>query len=466
MPKCFKHIALIGLLAVVIVACTDVDLCEEGYHPHMATVTVRFHWPAEFESDKPDSMNIVASRLMNTWRTHGVADTETGFAWNGTLPEGFVIPEAEPEPEPEPEIPENPESPENPENPESPETPEGSENPEGSEGTENPEGTETPEDSNDNDNDVDVNIDVDNEDNIDTPQEDEEIVIDPRTPFRLKGGEYSMMTINAYENVEIVGIKRYLDDKTYHVDSLELTPMITPRNMLSDLQSVDLPDFNPKFKYVPNIGRVFFDVQHGINIKTGQDEVIDFYPEPISRPITVRFRIRLELGEEWERYDNLQIDSIVGEISGICGHMNLMNHNVSIDETYRIIYRPHRIDGPTGGNGTQTWESTFHTLGLIPSYDAEYTNGPGIIQLAVFASITMPSGKKKQRVYYAGGNPRQDFIDARVLEQRADGLFYLSSIEPLLIDLSHDLVIDGTDILNYEQGNIWFKAGETIDIDG
>lgn len=453
MPKYFKHIALYCLLTIVIVACTDVELCDEGYHPHMATISVRFHWPAEFESDKPDSMNIVASRLMNTWRTHGVADTETGFAWNSTLPDGFVIPE--PEPEPEPELPENPEG------PEAPETPENSEDSDNNESSEDNEDTENTEDS-----DIDIDVDTSPEDDENSEIEEEEIIIDPRTPFRLKGGEYSMMTINAYENVEIVGIKRYLDDKTYHVDSLELTPMITPRNLVSDLQNVDLPDFNPKYKYVPNIGRVFFDVQHGINIETGKEEVIDFYPEPISRPITIRFRIRMELGEEWERYKDLRIDSIVGEISGICGHMNLMNHNVSIDETYRIIYRPHHIDGPTTGNGTQTWESTFHTMGLIPSYDAEYTNGPGIIQLAVFASVTMPSGKTKQRVYYAGANPRQDFIDARVLEQRADGLFYLSSIEPLLIDLSQELIIDGTDILNYEQGNIWFKAGETIDIDG
>lgn len=449
MPKCFKHIALNCLLAIILIACTDVELCEENYHPHMATITVRFHWPTEFESEKPDSMNIVASRLMNTWRTHGVADTETGFAWNSTLPEGFIIPEEKPEPIPIPEP--------------TPE-PDIQENPNESEDTEN-------NDDSNNEENNDVEVEVDSGENTEGDKEEEEnkgeeIIIDPRTPFLLKGGEYSMMTINAYENVEIVGIKRYLDDKTYHVDSLELTPMITPRNLVSDLQNVDLPDFNPKYKYVPNIGRVFFDVQHGVNIETGKDEVIDFYPEPISRPITVRFRIRMELGEEWDRYQDLKIDSIVGEISGICGHMNLMNHNVSIDETYRIIYRPHHIDGPTTGGGTQTWESTFHTLGLIPSYDAEYTNGPGIIQLAIFASVTMPSGKTKQRVYYAGANPRQDFIDARVLEQRVDGLFYLSSIEPLLIDLSQELVIDGTDILNYEQGNIWFKAGETIDIDG
>ncbi|MBE6288502.1 MAG: hypothetical protein E7099_10035 [Mediterranea massiliensis] len=453
MIRKFGHIVLCVVMTAL-TACTEVELCEEDFHPHLATITVRYHWNAGDEATAPDSMNIIASRLMNTWRAHGVADTKTGYAWNGTLPTGTVLPDRP-----------NPEEPE--EEPSDQPTDDTTGSDDTTEGETGGNGGGTDVDLTRNDNgDVDVEVEGDN-DTPDTPE------ADPRAPFRLKGGEYSMVTINAFKNLSIRPLQEYLDNKPMDIDTLELVPIIMPRNEVPDLRGLNLPDFNPKYKYVPNIGRVFFDVQRGINIETGKEATIDFYPQPISRAITIRFDVELLTGNMADGYTSVQIDSIVGEISGICGHMNLMNHNVDIENIYRIIYRPTCAEQcivQTGTTGrTFTWDGTFHTMGLVPSYNKDYTTGPGIMQLAVFASITWQGsdGKehKKHRIYYAGANPREDFINAQILEVRSDGKYYLSNTEDLLIILSAPLQIDGSDILNYEEENIWFKAGETIDID-
>ena len=55
-----------------IFACTSVELCPETEHPHAATIQAQFNW-GKYDNEKPGQMNIVASRILNTWRAHGIS---------------------------------------------------------------------------------------------------------------------------------------------------------------------------------------------------------------------------------------------------------------------------------------------------------------------------------------------------------------------------------------------------------
>ena len=72
------RILLVALMALPMLwACTDVDLCNEGEHPHRAGV---FY---EFQNAKtlPDSMMVLANRVLNLWKGTMKVKTSTGTGY-------------------------------------------------------------------------------------------------------------------------------------------------------------------------------------------------------------------------------------------------------------------------------------------------------------------------------------------------------------------------------------------------
>ena len=280
------------------------------------------------------------------------------------------------------------------------------------------------------------------------PQEDG---TEAAVPFKMRGGEYTLISINDYDGVSIDNLETFLTDPRADADTLFQRLMETPREELPELRGVNLPDFNPAYHYVPNIGRVFYSLERDIRITTGQAEVLHIAPTPISQSITIKFNIRT--------VGDVVVDSLIAEMSGVCGRMNIAKAYLDTTELYRIIFRP-TIEQTEPNLLTCT--ANFHALGIIPSPVDSYLNGPGILQVAIYAS----SGDKK-RIFHAGNNPRQDLLDADLTEKREDGLTYMKQTDPVEITLSGELVIDAEHIINKEDSNFdtWFDNDTNIDVD-
>lgn len=270
-------------------------------------------------------------------------------------------------------------------------------------------------------------------------------------PFKMRGGEYTLISINDYDRVSIDNLETFLTDPQADADTLFLRLMETPREELPELRGVNLPDFNPGYRYVPNIGRVFYSLERNIRITTGQTEVLHIAPTPISQSITIKFNIRT-IGD-------VVVDSLIAEMSGVCGRMNIAKAYLDTTQLYRIIFRP-TIEQTAPDLLTCT--SNFHALGIIPSPVDSYLNGPGILQVAIYAS----SGNKK-RIFHAGNNPRQDLLDADLTEKLEDGRTYMKQTDPVEIILSGELVIDANHIVNQDDSNFdtWFDSNINIDVD-
>ncbi|WP_288314610.1 hypothetical protein [uncultured Mediterranea sp.] len=270
-------------------------------------------------------------------------------------------------------------------------------------------------------------------------------------PFKLRGGEYTLICINDYNGVSIDNLETFLTEPQAEADTLFLRLEETPREELPELKGVNLPDFNPGYRYVPNIGRVFYALEQGIRITTGQTETLHLSPYPISQAITIKFNIRTR--------GDVAVDSLIAEMSGVCGRMNIADAYLDTANLYRIIFRP-TIEQTEADLLTCT--ATFHALGIIPSPVASYLNGPGILQVAIYAR----SGDKK-RIFHAGNNPRQDLLDADLTEKREDGRTYMKQTDPVEIILSGELVIDANHIVNQDDSNFdtWFDSNINIDVD-
>ena len=66
-------------------ACTSVDLCPEAEHPHITDMRVRLNWGDISKDEIPAEMHIVASRIINTWRTHGIVDISADPATDNNI---------------------------------------------------------------------------------------------------------------------------------------------------------------------------------------------------------------------------------------------------------------------------------------------------------------------------------------------------------------------------------------------
>lgn len=84
-------------LVVLLVACTQTELCEETEHPHRISTMFSFNWvnatSDEYVHTVPDTMNVLAKRIVGTWKCLIQLDSykaEGYYLWNAPeeLPEG------------------------------------------------------------------------------------------------------------------------------------------------------------------------------------------------------------------------------------------------------------------------------------------------------------------------------------------------------------------------------------------
>ena len=74
--------------ALLCSACTEVELCYNAEHPHTLPLSIGFNWDEAAVEEKPDSMYMVFSRIINT--RHYVY----GVSSEGWEEEGEAVPEA------------------------------------------------------------------------------------------------------------------------------------------------------------------------------------------------------------------------------------------------------------------------------------------------------------------------------------------------------------------------------------
>ena len=471
-------IYLLILLVVLcgIPACTSVELCPEAEHPHVANVRARFHWGNIDKADIPQEINIVASRIINTWRTHGIADTsispdkednityqqsssglsetEEGgsnrFYLRGGEYNIFAINSQKITVTTKGEGADDGEESDG--GKEGDETGEsGSEEGDGEEGSENP--SPTPE---------------------------------PEMPAEVA--------------IEIENLDNYINDTHTKVSELYLHIKSMGGKKPAIVNDNDLPDFNPNYEYLENItAPIYHAVKKGVNISTGQETVIDFDMQRISLGVNIIFRIQLKANSNGEKISIGDLDSPIVELSGICGRFNISEAYLDTTKLYRMaqrIVKPEnkqdmepgteeedkRQDFVKESEDIYRCTARFNTLGVIPSSNKNHLNGSGIVQVAVkvWSDVLDNQGnqvldekgnpKRIGRYVYAGINIRDELMAERLVEVR-DGKTYMRyNKDDVNVEVDLPLIIEKDKIVPDDNGMGWTPFDPTdpdgdIDID-
>ena len=411
--KGMRHILWLCTLFIMVCAwaCTQVETVDMSDRPSTSLLKMSFNWNGE-DADKPNRLHVIAARKIMTWRAHGYVDTDHGNnPWFGfTQP---IIEEGAVEP-----------------------------------------------------------------DTLTNDSIADSLTIAPndtttRYPFRLKGGEYSMLVVNcgdSWDNMDLKCLRKENNDTTgtddtslnaYLTDNTrkasELFLCIRPLDEKPDVvKDKDLPDFNPKFEYITDVPRIFYGLQTGINVVPGLDTEVLLDMEPISQEVQIVFTIELN--------GNIQlIEAPIVEMSGICGQFNLMDEYVDTTKLYRSAVIS-ELESQSGN--LLVYKARFHTLGIIPSVDSTYLNGPGVFQVAVRAVSTSPGTTNTEgRYVYAGINPHTELSESQVIVMDENGKPRLRfSREPVIVNVEKHLVINEDFLIDSGKGLGWEQHDPDNDI--
>lgn len=483
----FKHLLVASLIMslYVFTACSvDADLCDSGVHPHECKLKYTFDWGSYADkytsvdkngktvSNLPDSMYVIATRVVNFYKTAMVVGSGVSgkgnsgyFVFNppkydpiATSPDAddpSVTPEPTPDPNPEPTPDPNPEEPGN-----------------GDENTPNEGGDD---DSNTGGNGEEGNtggnspLEIPTRADGETTTPDDDYMdaikrVGPITSeFRLRTGAYKFVTFNMdTASFDYKGVVDYMvdasTDKKMQDIFVEYRPYEKTDDKLGHLLD-DWQDYNSYAQYVqPNILPVFLDTIPAGDIATGRHE-IKFKPTPVTQNIDIYFTIK----KEFPRDSTFAIDSVVCEMAGIPYKINLLNGYLAIEKTRKVMFKTELLKEngePLGEDDEKNKVVRVHANIDVPSIvensTSTMTTGPGIMQVMIMAHGTdpgNPDGEPKKKKLQGKINLYNTLKRAKLIKITDDGKYALRNGDSGVLDIVANIVISGGNVIKNNDNN-------------
>lgn len=414
-----KHYAIIGIMCLLFIGCTQVELCDVGVHPHQHELVVEYNWPDDMlEEERPDSMYILANRLFNNLRYQFSYNllTEEGrlmrFWSHDTHQQTFAR------------------------------SSRGDEETEG----ENTEGEDT------------GNEDTGNEDTGEEGSGDnpgDEILPDSVifTDFALRRGFYQMLSFNHTEAVNIDSLDNYMASNMVNSNSLGISYNEYEYPQYKGEAYTRWTDFNKGYPYLENVGPIFM-AEQTVEVENQHPVRVTFDTELITQEIKFHFDIQLS-GK------NVVVDSVRAEASGISRFMKLVTRHIDMDATRsgRMIFdlTPEAMSG----DSVVTCIGKIHVPGMMNSEDQRMKTGPGLLYVAAYVHTTDADGKIVRKTCYAGINLRSYILEQPLTKLTEDGYHHVISQPKVSIYIESPLPISQEEILGAKDPDYnieyWFK---------
>ena len=341
--------ALYMLCMVSLFSCVKVDLCTAEEHPHTGNLKVVYHWPEDGFSH-PDSMLVLVNRIVNTRRVGYVTGKETSVG--GRYRFGKVY-------------------------------------------------------------------------------QNEDAAVSgglERYPLQLGAGEYQVFAFNndiadinkgdsgmdSIADYRFDKIEEYSDGQhigTVGIRDLAISyvgrELTDPGLYLYGKDWVDNNDYGTKYIatevkpiYRATNKRDELTQEYTVSIRANEKVEIDLYPQKITQDITFAFPVYTECAAGIDEDLQVKIDSIIAEISGIPHKMMLYSGELSVDTTYKMLFKMGmdeenakevmlkvEKDGHSVNKKFIKTEcmSTISVIGLVTNKDTTALYGPGILQLCIYA---------------------------------------------------------------------------------
>ncbi len=414
------YLTVMLLVVAICTSCntTEVEICYDETHPHLALVDLQYSWDEEFlkKNDTPDSMLVICHRVVNTWfcgyhSSTLSSDNKGEYIFNkpyeGKMGDKDVA-------------------------------------------------TDLP---GENENTTDETVGVEDETVLpgndvpasDTTDEETEDEAEEGENLYLKNGDYHFISYNYFH-----------EDDTYEylgLTSEEISEKVLNDRLLIKYKSYPLSDdkvdkhgmswkdYNPYSTYITGATPVYYYSSGVEKIDDQKDNIIKITPNRLTQDIEIHFSI--------ER-DSVMIEKMMAEVSGVPESMNLITGVVDPSHTLKVLFLPQEesADGETSqsnGEGQSSWHGVTNyvgkisVMGLLRSDDPTFTTGAGIMQLAIFTYTEDKLGRKVSKLFNVGINLYNTIGEyGKIIYQQK---------ETVILEIDNILKIDKNQVLETVDGD-------------
>jgi hypothetical protein len=405
-----------------------VDLCAEAEHPHTGNIKIIYHWP-EDGNEHPDSMLVLANRIINTRRVGYITGKETSIGGRYRFGKTYGGDEV-----------------------------------------------------------IDENSLVVGAGEYQIFAFNHDIVDTDRKSGGMEGNpDYRVESIDEYgseQHYSSVGIRdigisyvgRSLDDphlNRYNKDWIE---------EFNDYARYIATDIKPIYRAINYHDEA--SQEYTVSVHANEEIEVDLYPQKVTQDIAISFPIYTD--------EEVMVDSIIAEISGIPRKMMVYTGVIVADTTYKMLF-PVKIDQANtkkvaleveenGKVVKRTFVQTecmgdISVIGLIANQNPNHRTGAGILVLCIYSKTINEIGEVKTKAQYAKINLYNTIKRSNLLIKNEQGEIMQnpgtdpdkSCTNTLRIDdsqliLTRNLILQTSD--NDVLGDSWEKAANgDIDID-
>lgn len=457
---------MLMLALFLLSACTDVDTCYEADHPHRTSVKFDFDWSAANHNTKPDSMFVLANRVINHWKCAVAVSTTTlkgQYLFNA--PENpYGVPEDNNGEGDNPSTDEGDNTEDTPaEGDNAGDTPaEG-----GGEGSDNTvvvsafaPGDEEP---------GDTPADGDNTGATRADGDEAPVEIQETDEFKLRTGEYKFLAFNlgSHElvNTEIMDFLADEDQQTKFQDvSIEYkTYDKNDPKFLATIPLTNWEDYNPYANFmISDMRPVLYDTTVVTPLLEKTVNKYTFKPKPVTQHVTINMQIQKK-----QNGVKFRVDSVWAEMAGVPHKVNLSQGYIDILKTFKMMFKYSLVDD--GGNSRDdTFANTasvkcrarINVPTIVSSSSASMVSGPGVMQVLIYTSTETGERKKFQGKI----NLYNSLKAAELYKYTSDRQHVVRNGVERTLNVNANLIITGSDILESPDNNggidRWIPCGD------
>ncbi|NPD92508.1 hypothetical protein [Xylanibacter muris] len=437
MNNSIRFIIIVAALhaAMLLASCdSGIELCRDVQHPHYTAVKFDYEWGNIDAEDRPDSMFVVANRIINHWKcVMALSTTDLKGNYLHNAPDDLET---------------------------GTEDGEDVDDPDGGD-TVGPDGEQDDTDSmGESGDDVEGNETEDGEDDETEDDEGEGDAdgISSVDEFRIKSGYYKLITFTmGAAELKKENIMAYITDdmqdsrfqdfnieyKTYGKNDKEFKKSISVENW---------EDYNPYKGYmISDIRPVYFDTTTVMEIPANIVKEHKFRPLPVTQSIDIRFEIKKDMGKV-----NFKIDSVWAEISGVPQRINLSRGYLDITETCKMMFRCDCCVAGESGKSDNLYNrnnvecrAVIDVPSIVSSTSRDMVTGPGIMQVLIYAS----TGDGEYKKFQGKINLYNTLMKSNLYRKTEDGKHAVRNGISGKLDIKVNLVINGRDILESPDNN-------------
>lgn len=264
-------------------------------------------------------------------------------------------------------------------------------------------------------------------------------------------GEYFVMAFNCDDSVMMAsGLQDFLTNPGASMKGICLKAAEMPEEEVKEQYGGEQTDFNPSFGFIRQVPPTFAGTGKASLFSDEPAEII-IEPAPVTQRITFRIKVETEPG--------VTIESVMAEISGIAGSVEIMTGEIDNENTYRNLFAMHETG--TSGSSAKEYEGTISAFGLFPAGEQTYITGPGIFQITIRAT-----DGENTKVFHAGINIRETITGAGMVEELENGNFRIARNE-VVLDIPAVLKIDKGQIGHGEDQGVetWVDSDEILNVE-